>query len=71
MQVFSNYVPERNYLSELHNIVAILLFKYMVHVMLFPTIKCFLSIIIIIIIIIFHSTCYQRLRQITPGHIAF
>jgi len=66
MQNFSNYVPERNYPSKMHNIASILLFKYMLHVMLFPTRK-FLN-----YYYYYHyygsNTYYQRLGHVIPGH---
>ena len=51
MQEFSNYVPERNYPSEMHNISSILLFKYMVHVMLFPTRKGFFKLLLLLLLL--------------------
>ena len=41
MQCIYNYVPETNLVSRIHCFAAILYFQFMVHIMLFSHVRCF------------------------------
>ena len=55
MQGIYNYIPETDHVSSVHNVTAILLLQYMVHVMLFPTTN----------VLFFHSGTFRSMSAVS------